>query len=83
MITAQTSLLPHQEQRMRALSPDDRARFDEIAGFLQYEMRQDVHTAEWCAFREVCGPDDKTTYGYPAFASSKFSRHSVVKPIIV
>ena len=38
MITMQTCLLPQQEDRVLALSPDDRARFDEIAAFVELEL---------------------------------------------
>jgi hypothetical protein len=71
----QTCLFPHQEDRVLALSPDDRARFDEIAAFVEFELGEIRINAERAAYRIVFGSDDLTSYRYPNFALSEYSRH--------
>ena len=55
MIVAWTTLPPADEAKLVALPPDDRARYDEIVGFLQFEQRQMRFHAERDAFKFVMG----------------------------
>jgi len=69
MIVAATVLFPNQNKRVMALPPDERARFDEIAGSLQFEMGQDRIHAERNAYAMMFGDtrDDYFGYHYPDF----------------
>jgi hypothetical protein len=73
----QTCLLSEQEERVLALSPDDRARFDEIAAFAEFEQGEIAINAERIAYRLIFGKDDdeRNGYHYPAAYDCKFSKH--------